>query len=62
MLYNLKKLFRIYFFTGVLPVFEFYTLLHCVLELTEMSIKLMYNVVCNELPVLFLLFYGFIFL
>uniref|UniRef100_A0A671P087 valine--tRNA ligase n=1 Tax=Sinocyclocheilus anshuiensis TaxID=1608454 RepID=A0A671P087_9TELE len=30
--------------------------LHCVLELTEMSVKLMDNVMCNEL-----LFYGFIF-
>uniref|UniRef100_A0A673JRD3 Ig-like domain-containing protein n=1 Tax=Sinocyclocheilus rhinocerous TaxID=307959 RepID=A0A673JRD3_9TELE len=31
------------------------------LELTEMSVLLMDNVMCNELPVLFLLFYGFIF-
>ncbi len=36
-------------------------ILHCiVLELTEMSVKLMDNVVCNELPVIFLLSYAFI--
>ncbi len=33
--------------------FECYTALRCVLELMEMSIKLMDNVLCNELPVLF---------
>ncbi len=51
MLYDLKEFFRIYFL--------FYTSLHCVLELTETSVKVMDNVVCNELPEPFLLFHRF---
>ncbi len=58
-LYDLKEFFRIHFLQVFYQYFEFYILLHCVLELTETSIKLMDNVVCNELPVLFLLFHGF---
>ncbi len=30
--------------------FELY-IVHCVLESTDMSVKLMHDVVCNELPV-----------
>ncbi len=55
----------------MLPIFEafihFTNILHCVLELTKMSIQLMDTVVCNELPVFllylqmhfFTVFYGF---
>ncbi len=50
-LYNLKDYFSIYFLQVFYQYFEFYTSLHCVLELTEMSVKLMDNVMCNELPV-----------
>ncbi len=38
-LYNLKEFFRIHFLQVFYQYFEFYTSLHCVLELTEMSVK-----------------------
>ncbi len=60
-MYNLKHFFRINFLQVFYQCFEFHTSLHFVLELTEMSVKLMDNVVCYKLPVLFLLFYLFIF-
>ncbi len=59
MLYNLMEFFRIYFLEAFYQYFEFYTSLHCVLELTETSVKVMDNVVCNELPEPFLLFHRF---
>ncbi len=52
---------RIVLFLFFYQYFLFYTSMHCVLELTEMSLKSMDNVLCNELPVIFLLFYRFIF-
>ncbi len=69
-LYNSEGIFPYLFFTGVLPIFSilhFTNILHCVLELTKMSIQLMDTVVCNELPVFllyftdafFTVFYGF---
>ncbi len=55
-------MFSVFIFLQVFyQYFEVYTSLHCVLELTEMCLKYMDNVVFNELPVLSLLFYGFIF-
>ncbi len=61
-LYNLKEFFHIMLYCRCFTSILNFSTFHCiVLGLTEMSVKLMDGIVCNNLPVPFLLFYGFIF-